>query len=63
MQKADLIVSPQWLLTVDEQNTVLQSHSMVITGDLISDILPSSDAIANTMRHIWNYPIRLSARV
>ena len=46
MQKADLIISPQWLVTVDSQNRVLQDHSLVIDAGRILDILPTNQAVS-----------------
>ncbi len=47
MQKADLILSPEWLLTVDEQNRVLREHSLVVRSGKIIDILPTTVALTS----------------
>ncbi len=45
MQKIDTIISPKWLITVDENNRVLNDHSLVVLHDKILDILPTTEAL------------------
>ncbi len=44
MQKIDLVIHPGWLLSVDENNTVLTDHSLALQGGSILDILPRNEA-------------------
>ncbi|MDO6462040.1 TRZ/ATZ family hydrolase [Granulosicoccaceae sp. 1_MG-2023] len=46
MNKADLILSPRWLVTVDDDNRVLDDHSLVIRDGKIAAILPRNEALA-----------------
>ncbi len=47
MEEADLIITPQWLLTVNDSNQVLRNHSLVVNQGLIVDILPTESAQVN----------------
>lgn len=38
------IITPKWLIPVDDKNTVLENHSLVIDGGKIVDILPNDTA-------------------
>ena len=44
MQNADLIVFPKWIATVDNADTVLTEHALVICDGVIKDILPADFA-------------------
>ena len=46
MNTADLILSPRWLITVDDDNRVLTGHSLVIKDGKIADILPRDEVDA-----------------
>ena len=43
MQHADTVIDARWVVTVDPSNSVLERHSVVISGNKIQDILPSGD--------------------
>ncbi len=47
MTEASQILCPEWLICVDADNRVLQGHSVVVTGDLITAIEPRDDAVRN----------------
>ena len=44
MMQADTIVDSSWVITVDESDTVLENHSIVVVADRINDILPTPEA-------------------
>ena len=43
MNKADIIISPKWLLS-QKNNSLLDDHSIFIEGNIIKDILPNNTA-------------------
>ena len=43
MNKADIIISPKWLLN-QKNNSLLDDHSIFIEGNIIKDILPNNAA-------------------
>ncbi len=43
-QNAELIISPRWLAPVDENNSLLTGHSVVVSDGRIIDLLPSAVA-------------------
>ncbi len=43
MQHVDTVIDARWIITVDPSNRVLERHSIVISGDEIQNILPSSE--------------------
>ena len=44
MIRADTVIDSRWVITVDESNTVLENHSIVVVADRIEDILPTPEA-------------------
>ncbi len=38
-------INARWIITVDNENTVLENHALIIQNDIILDILPQADAI------------------
>ena len=44
MNNIDLLLHARWLVTVDNDNRVLEQHCLAIKADKIIDILPSADA-------------------
>ena len=48
MQSVDLCITPQWLLTVDESNSIYQNHTVVIDqGKIIEE---------NSGKNLFNHP-------
>ena len=47
MQHVDTVIDARWVVTVDPLNSVLERHSVVISGDKIQDILPSGEIEQN----------------
>jgi len=45
--KVDCILHPTWIASVDDNNTVLTDHSLVIYEGRIHDILPKQDTLKN----------------
>ncbi len=41
MKKADIIISPKWLLS-QKNDSLLQDHSIFIEGNIIKEILPNN---------------------
>jgi len=41
---AELVLEPEWIITVDPADRVLQAHSLVVSQGRILDILPSAEA-------------------
>ncbi|MDE0308243.1 MAG: TRZ/ATZ family hydrolase [Acidiferrobacterales bacterium] len=44
MPRADTIIDPSWIITVDDADTVLENHSVVVVEDQIKEIVPTSEA-------------------
>ena len=42
--QADTVIEARWLIPVVPKNTVLEHMSIVITGSVITDILPTAQA-------------------
>lgn len=40
----ELLIVPEWIITVDSSNTVLRHHALAVDDSRIIDILPASDA-------------------
>ncbi len=43
MQTVDLILHPRWIIPVEPKATVLENHSLVISGEQIEAILPTEE--------------------
>ncbi len=43
MRLADTIIDASWVITVDESDTVLENHSIVVVADRIREILPTPE--------------------
>ncbi len=43
MLRADTIIDSSWVVTVDESDTVLENHSIVVVAGRIKDILPTPE--------------------
>lgn len=46
MQSVDHIIHAKWLITCEEENSVLENHALIIDKGVIKNILPSSTAEA-----------------
>ncbi|MGD8559423.1 MAG: TRZ/ATZ family hydrolase [Gammaproteobacteria bacterium] len=44
MQTVDLLIFAQWIVTVDDQNTVLENHAVAVHDGRIIDMLPEQQA-------------------
>ncbi|UZE94914.1 TRZ/ATZ family hydrolase [Alkalimarinus alittae] len=54
-QSVDTIIHARWVIPVIPQNTVYENHSVVISGNQIIDILPSTDVTAKyTAKETYN---------
>jgi len=42
--EADLLVHAQWILPMDDQDSILEDHCVVVSGGRIRAVLPSADA-------------------
>lgn len=55
-QTADTLIHPGWIVPVLPRGTVLENHSLAITGDRISALLPRSEAAAISARRVLELP-------
>ncbi|MCB1700456.1 MAG: TRZ/ATZ family hydrolase [Pseudomonadales bacterium] len=53
---ADILIHPGWIVPVIPSNTVLTGHSIAITGDRISALLPRAEAAAISAREVLELP-------
>ena len=44
MQSVDTIIDAKWVIPCDEYDSVLEDHSIIVVGDRIHSLLPTSDA-------------------
>jgi len=51
MLKIDTIIAPHWIISVNDDNEVLNNHSLVIDNGVIIDILPNDQVEAKYQAH------------
>ena len=55
-QTADILIHPGWIVPVLPRGAVLENHSIAITGDRISALLPRSETGAISARRVLELP-------